>query len=158
MPAVGTWPLALGPWAASSQPRASVPDANLFLGTKLTNKTPRSPHFLACYSFSALVFCSHQRVAAQKNNFRRLLRTVEALSDLGPEMTAEREFSQTARAMLSALLQAAGAREGVLFSFSDKPSLLSSIAADGFTLMPEPAVIPLLPKHVHALTITRTPL
>jgi putative nucleotidyltransferase with HDIG domain len=96
-------------------------------------------------------------VAVQKNNFRRLLRTVEALSDLGPEMTAEREFSQTARAMLDALLQAAGAREGVLFSFSDKPSLLSSIAADGFALMPEPAVVPLLPKHVHALTAARNP-
>jgi putative nucleotidyltransferase with HDIG domain len=96
-------------------------------------------------------------VAVQKNNFRRLLRTVEALSDLGPEMTAEREFSQTSRAMLGALLQAAGAREGVLFSFSDKPALLSSIAADGFALMPEPAVIPLLPKHVHALTTTRNP-
>ena len=134
-----------------------MPDANLFLGTKLTNKTPRSPRFLACYSFSALVFCSHQRVAAQKNNFRRLLRTVEALSDLGPEITAEREFPQTARAMLSALLQAGGAREAVLFTFSDKPSLLTSIAAEGFALMPEPAVIPLLPKHVHALSSARGP-
>lgn len=93
----------------------------------------------------------------QKNNFRRLLRTVEALSDLGPEMTAERDFSQTSRSMLGALMQAAGAREGVLFSFSDKPSLLNSIAADGFALMPEPAVIPLLPKHVHALTSARNP-
>ncbi|MBZ5721224.1 MAG: HD domain-containing protein [Acidobacteriia bacterium] len=96
-------------------------------------------------------------MAVQKNNFRRLLRTVEALSDLGPEMTAERDFSQTSRSMLGALMQAAGAREGVLFSFSDKPSLLNSIAADGFALMPEPAVIPLLPKHVHALTSARNP-
>jgi putative nucleotidyltransferase with HDIG domain len=96
-------------------------------------------------------------VAVQKNNFRRLLRTVEALSDLGPEMTAERDFSQTSRAMLDALMQAAGAREGVLFSFSDKPAMLSSLAADGFALMPEPAVIPLLPKHVHALASTRGP-
>jgi len=96
-------------------------------------------------------------VAVQKNNFRRLLRTVEALSDLGPEMTAEREFSQTARAMLSAILQASGACEAVLFTFVDKPSLLTSIASDGFALMPDPAVIPLLPKHVHALTATRGP-
>jgi putative nucleotidyltransferase with HDIG domain len=94
----------------------------------------------------------------QKNNFRRLLRTVEALSDLGPEMTAERDFPQTARAMLSALLQAGGAREAVLFTFSDKPSLLTSIAADGFALMPEPAVIPLLPKHLHALSSARGPI
>jgi putative nucleotidyltransferase with HDIG domain len=98
-----------------------------------------------------------QRVALQKDNFRRLLRTVEALSDLGPEMTAEREFPQTARAMLSASIEAGGAREGALFTYSDRPSLLTSIAAEGFILMPEPAVIPLLPRHVHALTSSREP-
>ena len=91
-------------------------------------------------------------MAVQKNNIRRLLRTVEALSELGPEMTAEREFPQTARAMVSAIQQASGAREAVLFTFNDKPPLLSSVAADGFALIPEPAVIPLLPRHVHALT------
>lgn len=91
----------------------------------------------------------------QKDNFRRLLRTVEALSDLGPEMTAEHDFPRTAQAMLSALMQAGGAREAVLFSYSDKPSLLTSIVSDGFALMPEPAIIPLLPKHVHALTSAR---
>jgi len=91
----------------------------------------------------------------QKDNLRRLLRTVEALSDLGPEMTGEQDFPQRARSMVTALLQAAGAREGVLFTFSDKPSLLTSIATEGFALMPEPAVIPLLPKHVHALLNTR---
>jgi len=96
-------------------------------------------------------------VAVQKNNFRRLLRTVEAVSDLGPEITAEREFPQTARAMVSALMQAADAREVALFSFSDKPSMLVSIASDGFALMPEPAVIPLLPRHVHALITARGP-
>jgi putative nucleotidyltransferase with HDIG domain len=93
----------------------------------------------------------------QKNNFRRLLRTVEAVSDLGPEITAEREFPQTARAMVSALMQAADAREVALFSFSDKPSMLVSIASDGFALMPEPAIIPLLPRHVHALITARGP-
>ncbi|MGA9965145.1 MAG: HD domain-containing phosphohydrolase [Terriglobales bacterium] len=86
-----------------------------------------------------------------------MLRTVEALSDLGPEMTAEREFPQTARAMLSASLEAGGAREGALFTYSDRPSLLTSITAEGFSLMPEPAVIPLLPRHVHALTSSREP-
>ena len=108
-----------------------------------------------------LSFCSGfllpQLLAAQKDNFRRLLRTVEALSDLGPQMTAEREFPQSARAMLSAVLQAGGAREAVLFTYSDRPSLLSSIASDGFALMPEPAVIPLLPKHFHALQSARGP-
>ncbi len=59
--------------------------------------------------------------------------------------------------MVSALLQAGGAREAVLFTFSDKPSMLSSIAAEGFSLMPEPAIMPLLPKHIHALTSARGP-
>jgi putative nucleotidyltransferase with HDIG domain len=93
----------------------------------------------------------------QKNNLRRLLRTVEALSDLGPEMTAERDFTQRASAIVTAVLQAAGAREGALFIFGDKPALLSSVAAEGFALMPEPAVIPLLPRHVHALATARQP-
>ena len=96
-------------------------------------------------------------MAVQRDNFRRLLRTVEALSDLGPELTAEREFSQTARVMLSTLLEAASAREGALFTFSDKPSLLTSVVAEGFAMLPEPALIPLLPKHVHALTAARSP-
>jgi putative nucleotidyltransferase with HDIG domain len=96
-------------------------------------------------------------VAVQNDNFRRILRTVEALSDLGPAMTSERDFPQTARTMLSAILQAGGAREAVLFTFTDKPSLLTSIASDGFALMPEPAIIPLLPKHVHALSTARGP-
>jgi putative nucleotidyltransferase with HDIG domain len=97
------------------------------------------------------------KLAVQNTNFRRLLRTVETLSDLGPELTAEREFSQTAQLMLAALMEAAGAREGALFTFSDKPSLLSSVASRGFALIPDPAVIPLLPKHVHALTAARGP-
>ena len=82
---------------------------------------------------------------------------MEALSDLGPELTAERDFSQTAQAMLAALMEAAGAREGALFNFSDKPSLLTSAAAQGFALLPEPALVPLLPRHVHALTAARGP-
>lgn len=97
-------------------------------------------------------------MAVQRNNFRRLLRTVEALSDLGPQLTTEREFSQTAQVMLSTLIEASGGREGALFLFSDKPSLLTSIASQGFTMLPDPAVIPLLPKHVHALTAARGPM
>jgi putative nucleotidyltransferase with HDIG domain len=67
-------------------------------------------------------------------------------------MTAERDFHQTASAMVSSILQASGAREAVLFTFTDKPPLLSSVAAEGFVLMPEPAIIPLLPRQVHALS------
>jgi len=92
---------------------------------------------------------------AAKENFRRLLRTVETLSDLGPEITAEREFAQTAQTMLSALMHAAGAREAVLFVLIEKPAMLSSVAAQGFALIPEPSVIPLLPRHVHALSSTQ---
>src|SRR5205807_8488020 len=107
-------------------------------------------------------FCSafslHFVVAVQTNNFRRLLRTVEALSELGPELTAEREFSETSRRMLSAIMEAAGAREGTLFLFNDKPAMLTSAAAQGFALMPDPAIIPLLPKHVHALNASRGPI
>jgi len=97
------------------------------------------------------------RVAVSKNNFRRLLLTVEALSDLGPQMTAERDFPQIARAALAAVMEAASAREGALFIFSDKPALITTVAAHGFALLPEPAFVPLLPRHVHALTVARSP-
>ena len=94
-------------------------------------------------------------VGVNKDNLRRVLRTVEALSDLGPQMTAEHEFSEIARSMLAAMVEAGGAREGALFVFNDKPSMLTSVAAQGFVLLPEPAIIPLLPKHAHALLMSR---
>jgi len=97
-------------------------------------------------------------VTVETQNFRRLLRTVEALSELGPELTAEREFSETSRRMLSAVMEAAGAREGALFVFHEKPTMLNSVAAEGFAMLPEPAFIPLLPKHAHALTAARGPI
>ncbi|HYM78754.1 MAG TPA: HD domain-containing phosphohydrolase [Candidatus Dormibacteraeota bacterium] len=97
-------------------------------------------------------------MAIQTNNLRRLLHTVEALSELGPALTAEREFSDTSRLMLSAVMEAAGAREGALFLYSDKPAVLSCNTSLGYALMPDPAFIPLLPKHVHALTAARGPI
>jgi putative nucleotidyltransferase with HDIG domain len=128
--------------------------------------TPLSPHqgnqqprlLPACYAHSALRPGSPRAVAIQTSNLRRLLHTVEALSELGPALTAEREFSETSRLMLSAVMEAAGAREGALFLFSEKPAVLSSSTALGFALMPDPAFIPLLPKHVHALTAARAPI
>ena len=93
----------------------------------------------------------------QGTNLKKLLRTVEALADLGPELTADRDFRQTARTMLTAIIEAAGAREAVLFSFSERPSLLTSVDAQGFALLPEPALIPLLPRHVHTLTAATAP-
>ena len=97
-------------------------------------------------------------VAIQTNNLRRLLHTVEALSELGPALASEREFSETSRLMLAAIMEAGGAREGALFLFSDKPAMLTSAVSQGFALIPEPAFIPLLPKHVHALTAARGPI
>ncbi len=97
-------------------------------------------------------------VTVETQNFRRLLRTVEALSELGPELAAEREFSETARRMLSAVMEAAGAGEGALFVFNEKPTMLTSVAASGFALLPDPAFIPLLPKHAHALAAARGPI
>jgi putative nucleotidyltransferase with HDIG domain len=85
-------------------------------------------------------------------NFKKIFRTFEALTDLGPELTADRDFRQTARTMLTAVMEAAGAREAVLFSFGERPSLLTSVDGQGFALLPDPSVIPLLPRHIHTLT------
>jgi putative nucleotidyltransferase with HDIG domain len=95
---------------------------------------------------------SHLRNGLQGTNLKKLLRTVEALADLGPELTADRDFRQTARTMVAAVMEASGAREAVLFSFGDRPSLLTSVDAQGFALLPEPSLIPLLPRHIHTLT------
>jgi len=93
----------------------------------------------------------------QRTNLKKLLRTVEALADLGPELTADRDFRHTARTMLTAVMEAATAREGVLFSFGERPSMLTSLDAQGFALLPDPAIIPLLPRHVHTLSAAAGP-
>jgi len=54
-------------------------------------------------------------------------------------------------------MEAAGAREGVLFSFGERPSMLTSIDAQGFALLPDPAIIPLLPRHLHTLAAASGP-
>lgn len=107
--------------------------------------------------FSLWFLALPPREALPGANLKKLLRTVEALADLGPELTADRDFRQTARTMLNAILEAAGAREAVLFSFGERPSLLTSIDAQGFALLPEPSLIPLLPRHVHTLTAAAGP-
>src|SRR5579863_7952851 len=98
------------------------------------------------------------RLAVETNNFRRLLRTVEALSELGPELTAERDFSDTSRRMLAAVMEAARGSEGELFDFNETCTILTTVATNGFAMLPEPALIPLLPKHAHALAATRGPI
>jgi putative nucleotidyltransferase with HDIG domain len=86
------------------------------------------------------------------SNLKKLLRTVEALADLGPELTADRDFRQTTRTILAAIMEASDAREAVLFAFGERPSMLTSLDAQGFALIPDPAIVPLLPRHVHMLT------
>jgi putative nucleotidyltransferase with HDIG domain len=96
-------------------------------------------------------------VSLKTNNFRRLLLTFEALSDLGPQLTSDRGFEEITRVMLKSLAEAAGAHEAALFTFSNKPAVLTSVGSFGFSMLPEPAVIPLLPKHVYALSAARGP-
>ncbi len=96
-------------------------------------------------------------MATSKTNFRRLLLTFEALADLGAEMTADRDFHETAHAMLGYVTEAMGAKEAALFAFTEKPPLLSSIVSQGFSLFPTPACIPMLPKHLHAVMQLSTP-
>jgi putative nucleotidyltransferase with HDIG domain len=97
-------------------------------------------------------------MGAKNDNFRRLLLTFQALSELGSEMTAETDFPQRAQAILSCLMEAADAREAALFVFRDRPAVLATVAARGFISFPDPALVPLLPKHVHALNNVRAPL
>jgi putative nucleotidyltransferase with HDIG domain len=97
-------------------------------------------------------------VRTKENNFRRLLATFQALSELGSELTAPGDFAARARSILAALMEAADAREGALFMLRDKPAVLAAIAARGFSVFPENAVVPLLPRHVHALTTLRAPI
>ncbi len=97
-------------------------------------------------------------MGVKNDNFRRLLLTFQALSELGSEMTADTDFPQRARSILTCLMEAADAREGALFIFRDKPALLASVAAKGFSVFPQQAAIPLLPKHVHALNNVRAPM
>ena len=83
---------------------------------------------------------------------------MEALSDLGPQLTSETEFPDVARNALVSVMEAIGGQEGAIFAFSDRPAMLTAVAAHGFALLPDPAFIPLLPKHIHALTSVRGPL
>lgn len=93
----------------------------------------------------------------KRHDIRKLLTAFEVLADLGPEITAERDFPQTAASVLGLVMQALDAREAALFTYGDKPAMLTSAAAQGFASFPTPAFIPLLPRHVHALLGARAP-
>lgn len=91
-------------------------------------------------------------MAGREDNFKRLLLTFKTLAELGPELTAERDISESSRSMLTLLMGAVDVHEGALFRFNERPAMLTSLAAAGFALFPDKAVIPLLPRHVHALS------
>jgi putative nucleotidyltransferase with HDIG domain len=80
------------------------------------------------------------------------LKASEVLAELGPVLTGERDLAHTASAALEVVKAAVRATSAALFRVNENPSMLSSIAADGFVIFPQTAVIPLHPKHVHALT------
>jgi putative nucleotidyltransferase with HDIG domain len=90
-------------------------------------------------------------------NLKKLLKTVEALAELGPQLTADRDFRLTARTILTSVMEAVGAVEAVLFSFGERPSMLTALDSQGFALLPEPALIPLLPRHIQTLTSSSGP-
>src|SRR6516165_1770070 len=84
-----------------------------------------------------------------RQNLKRLFAGFTALSDLGPTLTAERDFSETAPHILRTLMDATGVREAALFRFVDRPAMLMSLGAEGFASSPKQAVLPLTPVHVH---------
>src|SRR5260370_13489815 len=83
------------------------------------------------------------------NNFQNVPSHV--LADLGPVLTGERDLHQTAAAALQVVMSAANASTGALFRFQEKPAMLASIAASGFTMFPQTAVFPLLPRHTPSI-------
>jgi HD-GYP domain-containing protein (c-di-GMP phosphodiesterase class II) len=113
----------------------------------------------ACYSECALVILATAatRVVVRNENFRRLLLTFGALSDLGAVLSTEADFRGALSTVVAALRETLGVRDAALFTYSDKPSLLTSIAAEGFSNFPPLALIPLLPKNVHALGVLPRP-
>lgn len=131
--------------------------ALLQLRIKLTNNAVLFWHAVPWYAALLWEISAHDSLAVRKDNFRRLLLTFEALADLGPVLTGEADFSDNARSMLASVLEAIGAREGALFTLHEKPAALRSLAASGFPAFPEPAIVPLLPRHVHGLAQLRAP-
>ncbi|HEV2113521.1 MAG TPA: HD domain-containing phosphohydrolase [Terriglobales bacterium] len=87
----------------------------------------------------------------EAGKYRRFLLTLGSLADLGPMLAGERKFQEVADAMLHAMMETAAVREGVLFTFSEKPPQLSAMAWSGMALFPQGGYIPLLARQVQAL-------
>src|SRR5215472_5556154 len=108
------------------------------------------PHDTAnCYAGVALEFSS---LRLTNSHTRPSLIASQFLADVGPVLTGERDLQRTANAALDVITSQAAARSGALFRFQDRPPMLASVAAAGFTVFPQTAIFPLLPKHIHALS------
>jgi putative nucleotidyltransferase with HDIG domain len=90
-------------------------------------------------------------MAIKTDRYRRLLLTLSSLADLGPVLAGEHNFHDAANSMLRLMMETAGAYEGVLFTFSEKPPQLNALAWSGMALFPPNGSIPLLARHVHTL-------
>ena len=59
--------------------------------------------------------------------------------------------------MLRLMMEVVGVREGVLFTFTEKPAQLNAIAWSGLALFPQGGYIPLLGRQVNALVNAPAP-
>lgn len=96
-------------------------------------------------------------MAANNQGIRRLLETFGSLADLGPVLAGERDFRDLSHSMLKLVMDAVDVREGVLFTFTEKPAQLNAAAWAGFALFPENGFIPLASRHGHALLSAKSP-
>src|SRR5438105_3668964 len=150
------WWSASASYARISEPRAQAP-ANAKHFTAPSSPLTTSELGLALnrvnrrYSLCSVLFIARYGMAIQAGNYRRFLLTLGSLTDLGPMLAGERNFQRTADAMLHAMMETAGVREGVLFTFSEKPPQLSAVAWSGMALFPQAGYIPLLARQVQAL-------
>jgi hypothetical protein len=83
--------------------------------------------------------------------------SLAALAELGPVLAGERDFSDVADHILRVIMQAAGANEGALFCFCEKPLQLRAVSWRGLALFPLDGYIPLMQRHAHALTEAEGP-
>jgi hypothetical protein len=66
-------------------------------------------------------------------------------------LAGERDFDEVTHTMLRSMMEAVGAREGALFTFSPGPAHVKVAAWRGYALFPENGFIPLNSRQVHAL-------
>jgi len=97
-------------------------------------------------------------VTMKPTQSRLLLLTYRCLAELGPMLAGERNFDEAAHSMLSAMMEAVGAREGALFTFCQKPAQLNVAAWKGYALFPEAGFMALNTRQVHALESAGAPL